>query len=409
MLRIAQEDGTDPKLVSDWLRRLGITTKQGSHRVSQPTLSLGAEVVELAMMGTAKVEALIRERVWGVSASGIGLSQLDKFCKFVVMHSEGKGVEETAGVLGVHRSTILGWRSGEDLPYLMKVAVVAKSKHLEPGWKILPIHLGSGGNTQSDWVEVPESIRVFDDLARVVAQLPFLQEAKELADGFGIKTLDEIRLDLVGYLLAMMSGDSSKSGGIQERFASMGLDLQLSLKRNSNERLGKYVCMCANTIGIKMKRISDKQPTGDSKYSQTPTGAYRWVSERSPLLAWMFSVCMGLGWEERTSYDPLKMDWIFSAPFSFRLRFVQGLADSDAGVKPSEVVVTSVPNAEFVTKLLLSLGMTSAHTIIEGGVPLRTMVNRREASHLPIFNEHVKGYRYDALVKEGIRPSKYGI
>jgi hypothetical protein len=88
------------------------------------------------------------------------------------------------------------------------------------------------------------------------------------------------------------------------------------------------------------------------------------------------------------------MEWIFNAPREFRLRFIQGLADSDGSVKPYEVVITSVPNADLVTKLLQSLEMTTAHTLYENGVPLRTQVNRKQAATLPIFNEIVQGYRY---------------
>lgn len=84
-------------------------------------------------------------------------------------------------------------------------------------------------------------------------------------------------------------------------------------------------------------------------------------------------------------------------PEPFRIRFVQGLADSDGTVKPSEVVITSVPNADFVTRLLQSPGMTTAHTLYEGNKPLRTMVNARQSAKLPIFNEYVRSYRYQKL------------
>jgi hypothetical protein len=112
----------------------------------------------------------------------------------------------------------------------------------------------------------------------------------------------------------------------------------------------------------------------------------------------MFSVGLGLQWGECTTLNCLKMDWIFDAPKSFKTRFVQGMADSDGGMKPYEVVITSVPNADFVTRLLLDLGMTTAHTIYETNKPLRTMVNAREAAKLPIFNEFVKSYRYQRLM-----------
>lgn len=152
--------------------------------------------------------------------------------------------------------------------------------------------------------------------------------------------------------------------------------------------------MCANSLSVVMDRKQDKQPSGSTRFGRHPSAAYRWTSERSPLIAWMFNVGLGLQWDECTTLHPLKMDWIQGTPRSFRIRFVQGLADSDGTVKPSEVIITSVPNADFLSRLLQDLGMTTAHTIMEYGRPLRTMVNRKQSATLPIFNEFVRSYRY---------------
>jgi hypothetical protein len=84
-----------------------------------------------------------------------------------------------------------------------------------------------------------------------------------------------MREELFAYVLGMMVGDSSKSGGKQERFASMGLDLQLTLKQSSNEQLGKFVCMCMNLIGLQMISIADKQATGMTRFGKEPSAAYR--------------------------------------------------------------------------------------------------------------------------------------
>ena len=148
-----------------------------------------------------------------------------------------------------------------------------------------------------------------------------------------------------------------------------------------------------------MNRIRDKAPTGATKFSKIPTSAYRWNSERSTLFAWMFSVCLGLKWTELTSYDPVRMDWIVEAPFGFRKGFVQGVADSDGRVNSYVVEIVSVPNAEFFTSLLHTLDMPSAYTRAEYGKLLRTVVKAREAVKLPIFNEIVKSYRYERLMK----------
>ena len=155
--------------------------------------------------------------------------------------------------------------------------------------------------------------------------------------------------------------------------------------------------MCANSFGITMHQIKDKPPSGAQIHGRKPTPAYRWNSERSPFLAWIFSVGLGLKWEETTTGNAVHMEWIFQTPYDFRKRFVQALADSDGTVNRSAVIITSVPNANLVTRLLRSLGMTTAHTVYEYDMPLRTRVSTKLAANLPIFNEFTHGYRYQKL------------
>jgi hypothetical protein len=178
----------------------------------------------------------------------------------------------------------------------------------------------------------------------------------------------------------------------------MNLDLQLTQKQSINERLEEFVMLCANSLGIGMERKRDKQPIGQTRENEVPSPAYRWISERSPLLAWTFSVCLGLAWGETTTTHQLRMDWTFDTPITFRVRFAQGAADSDGCVKGYEVEIASVPNAQFFTNLLQGLGSRTAHVSYEGGEPLKTMIGRREASTLPVFNGFVRSYRYQKMI-----------
>jgi hypothetical protein len=348
--------------------------------------------------GHEEVLKFLEDRVWGISASASGLKQLIKFCNFVRLPLT-VGRNEAAANLGIDKSMVTEWTEGTKQPYLVRVANTMLQTTVRPGWKLLPLHIGSGGNRQGPWIQVPTRIQSYDDIPMVISQLTALDSTYKRAMCFGVarEILDEMRNDLYAYLLGMMGGDSSKGGGKQARATSMNLDLQLSRKQPTNERLGNFVCMCANSLGIAMDQKQDKEPSGSTRFGRQPTAAYRWISERSPLIAWMFNVGLGLQWGECTTLNCLQMQWIFGAPRSFRIRFIQGLADSDGTVKPSEVLITSVPNTEFVTKLLLSLDMTTAHVVMEEGHPLRTMVNRKQSATLPIFNEFVKSYRYEKM------------
>jgi hypothetical protein len=368
--------------------------------VEQLSLKYSREFIELIDKGPDFLLGFARNRVWGIRASATGEKQLRNFCEFVRLHHRGVGVEETARRLSLHRSTTASWRKGTKKPYLIRVAYDTYLLDRRPGWKFLPMHLDSGGSEPSGWIQVPQVITSFSDVVNVVSQIRPVEAAYNRAGHFELENtqFSNMRVDLFAYLLGIMVGDSGKLGGEQERYSSMNLDLQLTLKQHTNERLGEFVMMCANNLGMEMERKSDKQPTGATALAERPSAAYRWTSERSPFLAWMFSAGLGLNWEETTTTHQVRMNWIFGTPRTFRVRFVQGVADSDGCVKGYEVEIASTPNAQFLTDLLQGLRMRTAHVSYEGGEPLKTMVSRREASTLPIFNEFVSSYRYQKMM-----------
>jgi hypothetical protein len=396
---IAAAVGADESTVGSWLKKHGVLLHQGYRREERKPPKISQDLAKLLGSGTKDVLKFLDERVWGVSASATGLKQLIKFCDFLKVPLT-VGRNATASRLRIDKSMVNAWTEGTKQPYLVRVAQAALQTDVRPGWKLLPLWLESGGNVQGSWIQVPVTIQHYEDVSAVVRQLTPLNTNYGRGARFGLsrQQIEAMRDDLFAYLLAFLAGDASKAGGKQKRFTSSNIDLHLTLKQPTNERLGDFVCMCTNSLGIVMDRKLDKQPTGSTRFGRHPSAAYRWTSERSPLIAWMFNVGLGLQWGECTTLNCLKMDWILKTPRSFRIRFIQGLADSDGTVKPSEVIICSVPNADLLTKILQDLGMTTAHTIYEKGRPLRTMVNRKQSATLPIFNEFVKSYRYQKLI-----------
>jgi len=399
IVQIAAKERVNYETVAQWLHRLGVEIKLGRRPVQQPPLGIPRRLVALVGMGHSKILRLVKEQVWGLDTTPNGIEQLRNFCQFVDLHGKGVGVKEVAKTIGVHRSTILKWRQGINQPYLAKVAGSVSGRSLSPGWKLLPLRIASGGNEQKDWIRVPESIHSYNDILAMIHQTRPLEDTYDRAAKFGLSyhRLQRMRPELFAYLLGMMLGDSGKLGGKEQRFSSMHMDLQLTKKKPSNYKLGDFVCTTANSLGFAMNRKGDKQPSGATRTSRVPTPAYRWMSERSPLLAWMFSVGLGLKWNETTTLNTVRMDWIFDTPYNFRKRFVQAIADSDGTVRPYTVEIVSVPNTEFIIKLLRSLGMMSARIRNENGKPLRSIIRINEAAQLPIFNEFTNGYRYQKL------------
>jgi len=401
ILRIADQCRVSPVTVSQELHRLGFTVTPGHHMVEQLPLKYSDEFVGLVDKGPDHVLEFVRSRIWGINATEKGLLQLRTFCAFVKLHQLGVGVEEIARRLALHRTTVAGWREGTDQPYLVRAVSDTLPATPRDGWQLLPMRLDSGGGRPSGWIQVPQSIQSYSDVLEVIAQTRPLALTYSRAAQFGIAEpqIEALRPEFFAYLLGIMVGDAGKLGGEQQRYASMNLDLELTTKRSTNARLGEFVLMCVNSLGLEMGRKRDKQPSGTQLFGRDPRPAYRWASERSPVFAWIFSIGLGLKWKETTTKHQVRMPWIFDTPRIFRTRFVQGAADSDGCVKRYEIEIASVPNAGFFAKILQSLGLTSAHISYEKGEPLKTMVNRKQASQLPIFNEFVRSYRYQKMMK----------
>jgi len=397
---IAVEVEADPATVSKWLKIHGCEIHAGMRRKKREAPNISPELDGLLRKGPEEVLKLLDERVWGVGASAAGLKQLGKFCDFVKLPLE-VGLTAAAKELDTDKSMITAWTRATKQPYLVRVADAALRSPFKPGWKVLPLWLESGGNAQGPWIHVPTVIQSCEDVAQVVRQLNPLGSTYERSARFGItkERTEQMRHEMFAYLLAMMVGDSGKLGGEQQRFTSTNLSLFFTKKHPDNEALGEFTSMCANSLGIEMKRIKDGEPSGATKQAEDPSGSYRWNSQRSPLLAWMFFVGMGMKAGETTSDDPVHMEWIFTMPFEFRKRFVQGLADSDGCARDYVVEICSVPNADFATRLLHTLGMNSAYTRKESGKDLRSVVKNSEASGLPIFNEFTGSYRYLHLMR----------
>jgi hypothetical protein len=172
--------------VSQWLHRLGVEVYQGRHRVEQLPLKIPNELVELLSKGPDHVLKFLDERVWGLTATTSGTEQLTKFRKFLELHKQGVGVNDIAGRIQAHRSTVAQWRDGTDTPYLVSTANAILQTDIKPGWKALPLHLHSGGNEQEHWIQAPSAIQGDADIQTVTQQIVPLAGAFEHAARLGI-------------------------------------------------------------------------------------------------------------------------------------------------------------------------------------------------------------------------------
>lgn len=177
---------------------------------------------------------------------------------------------------------------------------------------------------------------------------------------------------------------------------TMEIDLALSKKHDSNIRFGEFVAMCVNSLGLRMNRVRDRAPTG-----RVLNGAYRWRSQCSLFVRWIFEACLGLREGQNTTYDPIKADWILAARDDEKLSFIQGLADSDGfnDIQSLEVHIISLSNAPFIQMVLKSLGVTCRREYSKRFGTENVIMRMKEAHALPIYNPWVMSYRLMELDK----------
>jgi len=151
-MKIAKEEGVDPGTISVWFHKLGVTIGSGHHFIKQPPLRLPDNLIGVLGKGPSHVLAMVKEGIWEVQYTELGTEQLQKYCRFLTEYNQGKGVKEIAANLEVHRSTVLKWRSGTDMPYIAKLANVLTTNRPREGCKLLPMSLGAGGNIVEHWI-----------------------------------------------------------------------------------------------------------------------------------------------------------------------------------------------------------------------------------------------------------------
>jgi hypothetical protein len=164
----------------------------------------------------------------------------------------------------------------------------------------------------------------------------------------------EVFVGAMYYFLGWMVGDGIKNLG-SRRFLTMRFRLQLTRKHPDNLPLGTYVMDCLGMLGVKCVRGRDGRPR-----KKVPNGFYAWHSSYSPAVWWLFTACLGLSPDQKTTQHPVRMAWLLDAPREMRLWFLRGLADSDGDVHFQHrwVDICTSPNTNFIRRFFGSFGTT---------------------------------------------------
>lgn len=267
------------------------------------------------------------------------------YAKVTQLFSQRVPLVGIARETGVKLTSIRRWTRFEQKPKLAHfLGLYLELGNPKPGWVWLSVNNTSGhAMPLGPMIQVPKAISNWNDVARVLAQLTPLRGSES----------DLSREYMFGFFIGMVIEDAAKS---RSKNWHRHIGLVLSKKYATNERIGRLTCMCAQSMGLRMHRVSDQdRPT------RKPHGFYEWVSQASPLLDWIFNVCLGLKDGERTTYDSVVMNWAFDSPEEFRRGLVQGIAESDGSVSVASQTVEFWigPSWGFLKGLLQTFGVRS--------------------------------------------------
>jgi hypothetical protein len=237
-------------------------------------------------------------------------------------------------------------------------------------------------------VRLPARITCHEDFVRSILKIRAHSGKK---GGEAASRTDYI--EAVYYLLAWLVGDAGKGFG-SERLHTARIEVNLCRRHSENLGLGEYVTGCIRMVGVPCKRLPDKVSDPSE-----PHGSFRWLSGFSQVIGWMHATCLGLDWNQRTSYNPVKMDWLLSAPPECRMWFIRGLADSDGSVhfrhKSAEIVTS--PNTTLIRDILASLHVHNVLDFSKGCG--RISISGQTAAEIQIFNPRILTHRRKLLEK----------
>jgi transcriptional regulator with XRE-family HTH domain len=340
------------------------------------------EVIELSKHKKVR-DLTFLNLFWGTNFSDKEKEKLKLFIKSHGLRNKKLSVNDISKKINISKSTITKWFRGESIPYIAHY--LRYYNKLKPNKKIVSINSTRGGLLIGPWIRVSDKINKYSDIIEVLSQLNKKNIEKEF-----------------GYILGIMVGDASKHGIKRKNKVARRIQLRLSTKFKTNLNFGGYVSHCLESLGIRINKTKNC-PAG----KRNPNDFYSWHSQCSPLIDWMFKVCLGLKNTELTSYDKVKSSWIQNSPKHFRISFLQGVADSDGYIDITQyrAGIVTKPNAKFIQRVFDSLGIHSNIGNLHNKTMQQVKIRLEDAYSLPLFNPIVYSYRYQ-LMEEIINAEK---
>ncbi len=340
----------------------------------------------------------IADDFWEVRYDGADIRAYWRYLEILRLTKEGYNAASIERILKTNN--VSKYVNGQKKSFIANLKTwLERLESPRKGYQWLPIELKPRGKPGTDWIQVPKTIHGFRDILLVLEQRSPTKDALKSFKTFDYKSPREFigeRSNLFGFLLGVVVGDASKPVKGQSRFPSMSMALTLSKSKPNSLRFGSFTEFCMQaSVGLVMHRIKDA-PSSAKRFTESE--CFRWLSHSSPLIGWIFRVCLGLRDGELTTYNPLRMDWLLKTPSSFKAHFLQGLTESDGHVDAgrNHVCLVSSPNTRLLLGVLRSLGCKPA-TYKQPPIE-RIEITTSEAARLPIFNPRIRSHLYQNML-----------
>ncbi len=330
---------------------------------------------------------------YGIALTDTDLQSFNDYVSIVNLSAKGNSALMASKQTGISQRKIEHWIYNGNMPFVMRILNhYLYFKNLKKGCKILSLNSTRGGLFTGPWIQVPTKINSYSDVKAVLSQLKESTYFFTKQQLFRSKEVN--KEELFAYFLGFLIGDASKTGIQRKQRTTRRVHIRLSKRYWTNERCGEFVSMCVNSIGLSMNKRKDC-PAG----KLNPYPFYTWISQSSLLIQWVFRVCLGLENNMTTTYDEINAEWILGTPLLFRIRFIQGLADSDGFVDftARQAGVITTPNTDLLEKILSSLNIRTTRRYFGSSKLWSLMINIHDAKNLPLFNEYVGSYRYQEM------------
>jgi len=300
------------------------------------------------------------------------LTHCTQYFKALNLLKDGGAYLDVARTLKVRHSQIMRWLDGQRPDYIELTRRIP-TDYPESNKKWLPQKM-EGNFHPIDFILVPLNIQNWNQILEALNQINSLENThfKEWRQKYGEITKEAA----FAYILGVMVSDASKP---KQSFTSTSIDLRLTKKYQWSEQLGETTCYYLSKIGV----FAEKGPDRDSSAGKKT--CHSWTSENSPVITWINQSCLSLQSHERTTYHPIRVNWLLTAPRHIRLKFLQGLNDGDgsASIKDQTLSNTCGPNIAFLRKLLQTLDIGSSKD--EHRIKIKRQICVLRAAKLPFF------------------------